>query len=192
MALQELLDALRKQAEERRSAERARAEAEVDAIRTRSREGLERRRSDSLRRAREEARSAAQRDTAEARRKAARRLLTSREHLLRRVRGALERRVATAMDDPEYTSELRRVLESTLDRLPAGTVVVRTLPALESALAEAVAGRAAVRIEPVAGMGMGFSALSVESGMEVDVTLGTELELVWPRLAVAVMKEVGG
>jgi vacuolar-type H+-ATPase subunit E/Vma4 len=191
MALQQLLDALREQAAERRDAERARADAQVEEIRTRSRMGLDRRRSDFIRQAREEERAAAHRAIAQAQSEAAERLLTSRARLLQRVRHALERRLATATDDPDYRLSLQGVLWASLERLPVGAIVVRTSPGLESALIGAVGGRGSVRVEPVPGMGTGFSALSAETGLEIDATLETELHHAWPRLAVAVMREVG-
>ena len=191
MALQQLLDALREQARERRDVEQAQADAQVEEIRARSRRALQRRRAELIRQAREEESAAAHRAIATAQSEATRTVLTSRAHLLQRVRHALEKRVASAQDDPSFRASLQHVLRKSLDRLSDGPVTVRARPGLESSLIEAVGGRSSVRVEPVPGMGTGFVAVSVEGGIEIDATLETELEHAWPRLAVGVMRGVG-
>ena len=75
MALQQLLDALREQARERRDVERARADARVEEIRARSRGDLQRRRADFIGQAREEERASAQRAIATAQSEATRSIL---------------------------------------------------------------------------------------------------------------------
>jgi hypothetical protein len=45
-------------------------------------------------------------------------------------------------------------------------------------------------VEAVPDMGVGYTASSIESGVEVDGTLETKLAHRWPRLAVSILGEV--
>jgi vacuolar-type H+-ATPase subunit E/Vma4 len=190
VALPELLEALRAEAAERRAAELARADAETARIREESRASLERRRAEHVERAARDATEAARRSLAEARSQAARSMLEARDRLLGRIRGALEERTRNMNRDPEYRAAVAEELVDALERLPPGRVVVRTRPDLADValrVAEAGPDRG---VETAPDLGAGFVAVSPETGVEIDATLEVKLLHRWPRLAVAVMKEV--
>lgn len=190
MALPELLSALKEEAAARRASELARADALAEDIRARSRMKLEKRRAELLSATRREAEQGAQRTASAARAEGAERVLVARGRLLERVRKALEHRIQRAVDYPEYVESLVLDVSAALGRLPPGPVLVRARPGLVSRISDAVDGRDDVRIEAAEHMGVGFTASSVESGMEVDGTLEARLEYAWPRLAVSALAEI--
>lgn len=192
MALPDLLTALRAQAAERRAEELERGRAEAARIRAEADAALERRRTDFVVRTREDEQAVARRALARAQADAAGSVLAARDRLLGRVREALEGRIADSDDDADLHGAMTDELGPALARLPSGPVVVRVSAGLERALREHLPDREGVVVEVARDMGPGFKALAPEQGVEIDATLETRLEYVWPRLAVAVLREVGG
>ena len=189
MALPDLLDALRKQAAERRAEELARADAEAVRIRAASRTAAERRRIEYVGHTRREEEEAARRAVSRAEKEARASVLAARERLLDRVAEALEARADAAVRDPDYLAILPQDVRRGLERLPAGTVVVRTPPELFGTVRDAVGDREGVSVE-AADVGTGFVASMPAEGVEVDGTLRARLVLSLPRLAVAILAEV--
>jgi vacuolar-type H+-ATPase subunit E/Vma4 len=190
MALAALLKTLREQAAERRAAVLADAVSQATRIGEESARALDRRRREFLSEARRQEEEAAHRAVARAEAEAAGAVLLARDRLLARVRSVLERRIATATDDPGFGARLPGEIEAALRRLRAGPVVVRVPPGLAPRAAEALAGRADVLLETAPGMGAGFSALESDGAAEIDGTLEARLEHAWPALAVAVLAEL--
>jgi vacuolar-type H+-ATPase subunit E/Vma4 len=190
VALPQLLEALREEAEARRRSELARADALAERIRARSRGAIDQRRAELLSGARREAEEAAQRAASAARADGAERVLVARARLLARVRDVLERRIRQAADDTDCLEALARDVGVALERLPPGPIVVRARPELVSRISDAVRARNEVRIESSEDLGVGFTASSPEHGVEVDGRLEARLEYAWPRLAVTVLGEV--
>jgi vacuolar-type H+-ATPase subunit E/Vma4 len=97
--------------------------------------------------------------------------------------------------DPDYRVIVARQLAAAFERMPPGEVIVRSRPELADALEQAVRGRAGVVVEAApdtdVGVGVGFVAVSPESGVEIDGTLETMLLYRWPELAVSVLAELG-
>lgn len=191
MALPELLEALRQQAAEARGDELARADVEAERVRAASRAFLERRRGEYIERTRRAEEEAARRAVSRAQAEAAKSVLTARDRLLRRVADALAARVDRAVGDPEYLVALPDEVHAGLERLPPGRVVVRARAELAGLVAEAVRGRGDVEVEVAPSMAAGYTATSPEVGVEIDGTLETRLAHWWPRVAVAVLAEVG-
>jgi vacuolar-type H+-ATPase subunit E/Vma4 len=189
MPLPELLRALREQAANRCAAELSRADAAADRIRVESDAVLQHRRTELISRIRREGEAAAHRALSRAQVEAAQSVLAARSRFLDRVKSAVDARIARADRDPDYLGSLPGELRSSLDRLPAGPVVVRTLPSLVSPVTDAVGDFDIVTVEPARTMGTGFKASSRDEGVEVDGTLETRVEHAWPRLAVAVLAE---
>ena len=189
MALPALLEALRKQAAERRAEELARADAEAARVRAESRVTLERRRLDYVERTRREEEEAARRAVSRAEKEARESVLAARKRLLSRVAEALEERAAAAGDDPDYLRALPEEVRGAVGRLPAGEVVVRTPPRLVGIVRDAVRDRENLVVEPDE-VGAGFLASVLAEGVEVDGTLRTRIEHSWPHLAVAILAEV--
>jgi vacuolar-type H+-ATPase subunit E/Vma4 len=190
MALADLLKALRAQAAERRSTELAAADAEVAHIAAAAASSLERRRKDFVNAARREEQEVGRRTLARAQSEAAESVLLARDRLLGRVKSALERRVAQAARDPAYLDALPRELRVGLDRLPRGSIVVWVAPEMAERLGQALGEGEEVRVETVPGMGAGFTAVAPDAGVEVDATLELRLEQAWPRLAIAVLRDL--
>jgi vacuolar-type H+-ATPase subunit E/Vma4 len=190
VALSEVLDALRAEAAARREEEIARADAEAERIRAESRAAWDRRKIAQVERAIGAAEEAARRALSEARSESAASVLEARERLLERVRVALVERLSAAIDNPTYVATMTDELEAALARLPSGEVIVRTRPELAGMLAQQARGRARVVFEADPDMGVGFVALSPESGVEIDGTLETMLAHRWPEIAVSVSAEV--
>jgi vacuolar-type H+-ATPase subunit E/Vma4 len=186
VALAELIGALRTQAAERRAEELARADAEADRIRAESRAVAERKKAWHVEHAVREAQEAARRSLSAARAEATTSILVARDRLLGRVRAALEARMLAAVDDPDYRAGVANQLAGALERLPVGRVVVHARPELAG-----LTRNARVDFEEDPAMGIGFVATSPDSGVEIDATLEAELEHRWPRIAVAVLAEVG-
>ena len=191
MPLPQLIDALRAQAAERRAEELARADAEAERIRAESHASLAGRKAQHVERAIRDASEAARRSLSEARAEAAASTLRARDRLLGRVRAALEEHARASIVDPAHVATMETDLAAALQRLPSGEVVVRTRPELRRAFETAVDGRPGVTLETVPDMGVGFVAVSPETGVEIDATLQTQLGHRWPAIAVAVLTEVG-
>jgi hypothetical protein len=92
-------------------------------------------------------------------------------------------------EDADHRAAVALDLTEALERLPAGPVVVRTHPDLAAAVRAAETGREIV-VESIPDLGSGFVAVSPETGVEIDATLEAKLVHGWPRVAVAVLKEM--
>jgi vacuolar-type H+-ATPase subunit E/Vma4 len=138
-----------------------------------------------------DAKEAARRSLSQARSEAAESILRARDRLLGRVRAALGQRMPAAIGDPAYRAVVADELAGALERLPRGRVVVRARPELAGVLSEAVRDRQDVVVEAATDLGVGFVAASPEAGMEIDATLAQKLVHQWPRIAVAMLAEIG-
>jgi vacuolar-type H+-ATPase subunit E/Vma4 len=190
MALPELLDALRRQAAQRRAEELARAGTEAERVRAESRASLDRRRLAFVERIRREEEEVARRAVSRAQKGAAESVLAARDRLLARVAEAVAARAGAAVSDPEYLARLPAELRSGLERLPPGDVVVRVPPELSGRVRDELAGLRDLQVVPDADMGTGFTACVAAAGVEVDGTLATRLSHAWADLAVQVLREV--
>lgn len=191
MALHELLAALREDAAAQRAHVLSDAEAEASRVRRAASAAAARRRAEFMSRITNEAEGAARRTLSRTRAEAMQSVLTARARFLERLRAALESRLCTAVQDPEYLASIASELRAGMERLPNGRVVVRASPGLARAMSEMIPTIASgATVESAPDVGTGFVLASGDGRLEVDATLDTRLSHVWPRLAAAALAEV--
>lgn len=191
MALSELLQTLKAQAAEQREAELSRAREACDRVRETSAARLARRREEYLARVEQGEREASRRTLSRAQAEAAESVLRARAELLHRIREGVAGRIGGAHAEPEYRAILASDLEDALSRLPPGPVRVSAVSALVGTLEAMLEWRPDVRVEPTAEWTSGFRAFSEDGSAEVDATLESRLEYIWPHLAVKALAELG-
>ncbi|MBK9693166.1 MAG: hypothetical protein IPO73_15995 [Gemmatimonadetes bacterium] len=170
MALQDLLAALEREAEQRISAEQAEAAAAAAAL-TRDAEALRvARRDDALARERSRLETTAARDVALATREAEHAVLTAREALVERVLGLVREGLAREALSPAEVAALARLAERALDHAGDRPALVRTTSALRQAVADRCAARG-VPVEVDAALHAGSQVGTADGRVLIDASL---------------------
>jgi vacuolar-type H+-ATPase subunit E/Vma4 len=191
MALEELLEVLRRETEAEATAILADAQAEAEAIRARCDADLATR-SERLRSEQETIRrSAVELAVAQARRDSRRDLLEARERMLGRVFARAREQFPGALDSPEYQAGLSTRLNEALACLAARAGTVRCHPELEPALAPLLGSRPGVTLTADPSVGSGFKVASDDHSVEIDGTLEGRLERTRDRMKQTVMAALG-
>lgn len=163
----------------RRTAERARAEAQLS---------FGTRRSEALAALELEMKHTVEAELIAARRRAKQRVLEARHRAVERVLSAAGARLSALTADERHRERLGREARAAFEYLAAGPATVRCPRSLTELLREA-AGERRVEIEEdeaLAGFTIGSSALTI------DATLTARLEQLRPRLAVEVLRFLDG
>lgn len=167
MALDQLLEALTREAEARAAETVAAARLEAEAILREARAGTERRLAEAVARRERELRAAAQGAVEAARREAAREVLTARAEALARVFARARELLVARVREPALESRWARDAAEALTYLGGADAVVRRPPEAAGVLAAAADG-----------------------SVEVDGTVGALLARLQPQLAVEVAREM--
>jgi len=176
MALEELLQVLRRETEAEAAAILADARAEAEAIRARCEADLASR---SLRFQREQEtvrQSAVELAVTQARRESRRDMLEARERMLARVFARAQERFPEALLTGEYQAALSAQVDEALDCLAARPGTVRCHPKIEPSLAPLLGTRGNVTVTVDESVGSGFKVASNDGSVEIDGTLEGHLE----------------
>ena len=190
MALADLLRALEQDAEARIAELRAEATAAAERVRAEATERLDRRRSADLATLEARLRSETARVIEATRQQAARKVLTARAQALERIRGQARDLLLRTEPDPGLRAGIAREVSAALEYFGDSAAVVRCAPAWGSALAPIVARRAGSRLEATNGIGPGAAIRAADGSLEIDATLETRLERLWPRLVIDLVRQL--
>jgi vacuolar-type H+-ATPase subunit E/Vma4 len=186
MALTDLIEVLRREAEAEAAAILAAAEAEAEAIRKRTAADLAARRAALEAELDEARRSAVELALSTARLGARRGVLEARERLLDRVFQAARAGFAEALEREEYHQALPDQLAEALGCLGDRPGTLRCHPAVHRPIEELLGARRGIRLLPDASAGAGFRLASDDGAVEIDATLEDRLI----RLETRVRQEV--
>ncbi len=187
MALEELLEVLRRETDAEAAAILADAQAEAEAIRTRCDADLASR-SDSFRSEQDTVRqSAVELAVARARRDSRCEMLEARERLLERVFARALERFPEALRSAEYLDGLPTQLSEALSCLADRPGAVRCHPKLEREMKPLAGARHGVSLSVDASVGAGFKVASEDGAVEIDGTLEGRLDRTRSRMMQAVM-----
>jgi vacuolar-type H+-ATPase subunit E/Vma4 len=167
MALDYLLEALTREAEERAAETVAAARLETERILREARAGVERRLAEAVARREAELRAGAQGAIETARREAARDVLTARAEALARIFARARDILAERVRDPALEPHWSREAAEALTYVPGGNPVVRRPPAAA-----------------------GVVVAAADGSVEVDGTVGALLARLEPRLAVELARDL--
>ncbi|MDH4130761.1 MAG: V-type proton ATPase subunit E [Gemmatimonadota bacterium] len=187
MALEKLLEVLRREAEAEVAAIQAAARAEAEASLARCDADL------AARRASFETERDAVRQTAVelalgvARRDARRAVLEARERLLDRVFTAARSQFAGVLPRAEYRAGLPGQLDEAARCLGGRGATVRCHPALRKELEPLVGSHPSLRLAADTGAGSGFKVASEDGAVEIDATLEDRLARSQERVRQEVM-----
>jgi vacuolar-type H+-ATPase subunit E/Vma4 len=190
MALEDLIQVLRREADAEVAAILAAATTEVDAIRARSETDLASRRSALLAEQEASRQSSVELALAVARRGARREVLEARERLLQRVFAASRARFPDALATAEYRAALAGQLAEATECLPPGRGTLRYHPALKPELRQLVGARGGIRLVPDSSIGSGFGLVSEDGAMEIDGTLEDRLMRLETRIRQQVVADL--
>ena len=187
MALEELLEVLRREADAEAAAILADAHTEAEAIGARCEADLASR-SDSFRSEQDAVRqSAVELAVAQARRDSRREMLQARERMLERVFARALERFPEALTAAEYLDGLSSQLSEALNCLADRPGTVRCHPRLERELKLLVGTRHGVSLVIDASVGAGFKVASDDGAVEIDGTLEGRLDRARNRMKQQVM-----
>jgi vacuolar-type H+-ATPase subunit E/Vma4 len=187
MALEELLQVLRRETEAEAAAILAAARAEAEAIQIRCEADLAAR-GESFRSEQETVRrSAVELAVAQARRESRRDMLEARERMLARVFARAQEQFPKTLRTTEYQAALSTQVSEALNCLAARAGSVRCHPELAPALAPMLSTRQGVTVTVDASVGSGFKVASEDGTVEIDGTLEGRLERTRNRMKQAVM-----
>lgn len=187
MALEELLEVLRRDTEAEAAAILADAQTEAGAIVARCDTDLAARRESFQSEQEAVRRSAVELAVAQARRDSRRDMLEARERMLARVFARAEERFPEALRSAEYQAALSTRLNEALDCLAARAGTVRCHPKLEPALTPLLGTRQGIGLAVDPSIGSGFKVTSDDNSVEIDGTLEGRLERTRNRMKQAVM-----
>ncbi len=187
MALDDLLDALRRESLEEREALLSAARAEAQRIEEEARGTAERARREALGRIEREARAVAARQAAQTRHEARRGVLDARLRFLDAVFVEAARRLAGAVASPGYTASLPERVAMIHESIGTEPAVLRCPPVLAEAVRELVQDWPDVRVEAVDDAAPGLTALTNDGRLVVDATLAAELDRRRGDLAIDVL-----
>ena len=169
-----------------------RTEAEVAAARVLAESGqqLDRRRNAELALRESQLRSEAARRIETSRREATRRLLDARAGVLDRIRVRARELLLRTEPEPHLRDAIATEVRSALEYFGDKGVVVRCAPAWESALRPILNGREGSHLEPAGGLGPGATLTATDGSVQVDATLESRFDRLWPRLAIDLVREL--
>lgn len=186
--MQELIEALEREAEARSAAILEEARESVARLIEESEREMEHRIEAQVEAREERWRRDASARVSLARREAEERVLAAREELLRKVLARAAERLSDLPGSPGYARAAPALLERALSFLPAGAEVVCD-PATARTVKE-VAARAGARIDARPDAATGIVARSAAGSVSVDATLATLLDRLRPTLAMDVAARV--
>jgi len=187
MALEELLQVLRRETDAEAAAILADALAEAEAIRTRCEADLAAR-SDSFQSEQDSVRrSAVELAGGQARRNSRRDMLEARERMLERVFARALERFPEALRSAEYLDGLPTRLSEALTCLADRPGTARCHPRLEREMKPLIGARPGVSLTVDASVGAGFKVASDDGAVEIDGTLEGRLDRTRNRMMQAVM-----
>jgi vacuolar-type H+-ATPase subunit E/Vma4 len=190
MALEDLIQALRREADEEVAAILAAARTEVNAIHGQSEADLAARRGALQAKQDAERRSAVELALAVARRDARREVLEARARLLDRVFSAARTRFTGALVVAEYRAALPAQLADALGCLGDRPGTVRCHPDLLQELRRLVGNRTGIRVLPDPAVGSGFKVASEDGGVVIDGTLEDRLARLETRIKQEVLAQL--
>ena len=190
MALADLLRALEQDAEARIAEVRAEAGASATRLRVEGRERLERRRSAELATRETELQSEAARVLETARQEAGRRVLTARAQALERIQRRARDLLLQTEPDRRLLDGIALEVTAALEYFGDSGAVVRCASVWGPALKPIVARRSNIRLEATNGVGPGAAIRAADGSLEIDATLETRLDRLWPRLAIDLVREL--
>jgi len=187
MALENLIQVLRREADAEVAAIQAAARAEAEAIRGRCEADLAARRSsfeaerDTIRR------SAVELALAAARRDARRAMLEARERLLGRVFAAARSRFPEVLPEAQYRATLPAQLTEAVRCLGERPGTIRCHPTLHQELVPLAGHHRGVRLVSDPALGSGFKVASDDGSVEIDGTMEDRLTRNQDRIRQEVM-----
>lgn len=187
MALEHLVEVLRREAEAETSAILAEARAAADTIHRESQAELGGRRAAVLATAEADRRTAVELALATARRAARREVLEARQRLLDRVFNAARSRFAQQLRGADYLSALPAQVSEALECLGDRRGSFRFHPSLGSEIKALLKQRTDIQAIADPEVGSGFRLTSQDGAMEIDGTLEDRLTRLAARAAVDVM-----
>jgi vacuolar-type H+-ATPase subunit E/Vma4 len=190
MALADLLRALEQDAEARIAELRAEATASAGRLRAEAGARLERRRTAELATREAGLQSETARAIEATRQEAARRVLTARAQALERIQGRARELLLRTEPDAGLRAGIAREVNAALEYFGDTAAVVRCAPAWGSALEPIVARRPGIRLEATNGVGPGAAIRAADGSLEIDATLETRLDRLWPRLAIELVRQL--
>jgi vacuolar-type H+-ATPase subunit E/Vma4 len=192
MALADLLRALEHDAEARIAEVRTEAVASSARLRGEGRERLEHRRSAELATRETALQSEAARILETTRQDAGRRVLTARARALERIQSRARDLLLRTEPDRRLLDGVALEVGTALEYFGDSSAVVRCAPAWGAALTPIVARRSNVKLEATNGVGPGAAIRAADGTLEIDATLETRLDRLWPRLAIDLVRELEG
>lgn len=214
MGLEALLAELDAEAEAERAAVLTEARSKADRIRIESGRAMSHRREERLGAAKAEEERKALAGLAAARSEARRLVLDARRRVADRVCAALEQRIESSASDSEYLARIPGELHAAAMLAPPGHGTVRVAPDLVTYVEQTLskregptdgrgataresrprvaAARRGLRLDVAADpdVASGFLLVAERGRVVVDASLGTRLNLAWPRLATRVLREL--
>ncbi|MFW6083885.1 MAG: V-type ATP synthase subunit E family protein [Gemmatimonadota bacterium] len=200
MGMEELIATLERETDERCTAAREEARREAERIGRETDERLERRRADAARTLDAELRASKEAGLAETRREVRGGVLRARRRAVDRVFRRAAELLPMALDDTAYLEALPGELRGALSCIDDVEVEMDCPPGLaphletaaEAVRADASAGVQEIRITPSDDAPAGFVVRGAASGVRVDATLRTRLEVLRPELEPDVLRELEG
>jgi vacuolar-type H+-ATPase subunit E/Vma4 len=192
MALDHLIEVLRREALAEVAAIEQAARTEAEAIRTRTEADLAARRDRVLAEREAQRRAMVEQAVAVARRGARRMVLQARERLLGRVLGVARSRFPQVLGLPGYRATLPPQLAEALECLAERPGTLRCHPELRPELKRLAGTRRGVHIVPDPAVGSGFKLASDDGAMEIDATLEDRMARLENRLRQEVLAALGG
>jgi len=190
MALADLLRALEHDAEVRIAEVRTEAAASSARLRVEGRERLELRRSAELATHETALQSEAARVLETTRQDAGRRVLTARARALERIQSRARDLLLGTEPDRRLLDGIALEVGAALEYFGDSGAVVRCAPAWGPALKPIVARRSNVRLEATNGVGPGAAIRAADGSLEIDATIETRLDRLWPRLAIDLVRKM--
>jgi vacuolar-type H+-ATPase subunit E/Vma4 len=191
MALDQLIQVLRLEAEAEIAAIEQAARTETETIRTRTDTDLAAHRDKVLAERDAQRRVIVEQALAVARRDARRSVLQARERLLGRVFAAARGRFPQVLVVTDFRATLPPQLAEALECLADRQGTLRCHPELRQELERLVGTRPGVRIVPDPAIGSGFKLVSDDGKMEIDATLEDRLARLEKHVRQDVLAELG-
>jgi vacuolar-type H+-ATPase subunit E/Vma4 len=192
MALEHLVEVLRREAEAECAAILAEARAQADTIRKESETEISRRRTAVQAAAEADRRAAVELALVVARRSARKELLEARQRLLERVFAVARGGFAEQLHSPDYLTALPAQVAEALECLGKREGTFRFHPEIRRQVEPLLRDRPGIHPEADPEVGAGFRLTSQDGLVEIDGTLEDRLARLATRAAVEVMARFGG
>jgi vacuolar-type H+-ATPase subunit E/Vma4 len=191
MALEHLVEVLRREAEAESAAILAEARAHADTIHKESETEISRRRAAVQAAAEADRRVAVELALVAARRSARKELLEARQRLLDRVFAAARERFPERLGSPDYLAVLPAQVAEALECLGKREGTFRFHPKIRQQVEPLLRDRAGIHPQADSEVGAGFRLTSQDGLVEIDGTLEDRLARLATRAAVEVMARFG-